>query len=242
MLPEPVHLVGTSLLSSRTFHFIADPTQIVEQTDKLLRFRSVAAGLTTPPIVIWEPRPRACVPENYEAFLAALSVVDVFSPSLQEIASIAGGYAGAEPVDEEFFEWLCNHFILGGNDIFQEKGTVIVRTGDRGCFIKNKRLKRWLPGYHPSSKVVDAVGAGDAFLGAFGVNLQTVNDKELLCAACAGNIGASFAVEQIGMPNLSVAEDGRELWNGENAMDRFFTYLEQLEFGVALSSDLNKAG
>ena len=47
-------------------------------------------------------------------------------------------------------------------------------------------------------------------------------------AACYGNVGASFAVEQIGLPELRENEDGK-VWNNVNPYLRLKEYMSRLE-------------
>ena len=72
--------------------------------------------------------------------------------------------------------------------------------------------------YQPApSKVVDATGADNAFLGALGLSLPKTGDIEE--ATVSGTIAASFALEQVGLPVLCSAVVGGqevEMWNGSD--------------------------
>lgn len=230
---DPKHLVNTDLLGSQSFHFFLDPSQIVDQTAQLLILRE-KAGITTRPLVIWEPKAYSCLPENLSAFLDAMRVVDVFSPNHLELARIVGIDAPATP-DQDFLESLCSPFAstLSGS---RGSATLVVRAGDMGCFVKTEVQSVWLPAYHAASpngemdrvsKVVDTTGAGNTFLGSFAVDyLRSRGD--IISAACAGNVGASFAVEQIGMPSMILDESDSELWNGLEVSDRLREYKAKL--------------
>lgn len=74
-------------------------------------------------------------------------------------------------------------------------------------------LSTWVPAYHTdASKVVDPTGGGNAFLGGLAVALA--RGQPLEEAARWGSVSASLAIEQVGMPELRVDENGRETWNG----------------------------
>ena len=230
---EPEHLRDTHLLKSHAFHLFVDPTQILEQTTKLQQLRS-ASGTTTRPIVVWEPKAYSCVPENLQAFVQAMRAVKVFSPNHIELASIVGKTVPPVP-NEAFFEDLCAPFFRPSQDGVSapQVGMLIVRAGDRGCFVKSHTEQKWLPAYYPPedhveaitrvSKVVDTTGAGNSFLGAFTIGLLMSSDDAIF-AACAGNVAASFVVEQVGLPTLSSSGSGTELWNGEDVSARFQAY------------------
>ena len=235
MTIQPEHLQNTCLLRSRSFHFFVDPTQIIEQTTRLQELRK-AAGIITRPAIIWEPKAYSCTPENLQAFIEAMRVVDVFSPNHIELARITEKEIPAS-LDERFLEDLCVPFFTPQNGGSHPQGMLVVRAGDQGCFVKSQSLRKGLPAYYAppekpeaiphASKVVDTTGAGNAFLGAFAVGFLT-SSSDAIFAACAGNVAASFVVEQVGVPTLSSSEDGTELWNGENFFARFQAYRARL--------------
>ena len=79
-----------------------------------------------------------------------------------------------------------------------------------------------------SSKIVGPTGAGNAFVGAF--TIAFLETRDLYQAACYGNVGASFAVEQSGLPELRENKEG-EVWNDVN------TYLRLNENMSRLGAD-----
>ncbi|KJZ78126.1 hypothetical protein HIM_02763 [Hirsutella minnesotensis 3608] len=77
----------------------------------------------------------------------------------------------------------------------------------------------WIPAYHQDQKnVVDPTGGGNAFLGAMSVALA--RGRPLEAAAACGSVAASFAIEQVGMPLLTMSNDGDEMWNGVRVRER----------------------
>lgn len=235
---QPEHLHDKRLLSSHSFHFFVDPIQIIEQTTQLQELRK-AAGLSTRPIVVWEPKSYSCTPENLPAFIKAMQSVNVFSPNHIELAHIVSKEVPSTP-DESFFEDLCAPFFASQDIERTPQGAMVVRAGDQGCFVKSRTEQKRLPAYYPpqdkvqatacSSKVVDTTGAGNAFLGALTIGLLMRSDDAIF-AACAGNVAASFVVEQVGVPTLSSSEDGTELWNGADVSARFQAYIARLVHG-----------
>ncbi|KKA27081.1 hypothetical protein TD95_001119 [Thielaviopsis punctulata] len=80
-------------------------------------------------------------------------------------------------------------------------------------------LSRWIPAVHTdSNKVVDPTGGGNCFLGGLAVALARGCGAEE--AAIWGSVAASFAIEQVGVPLVSQADDGAEMWNGIKVKDR----------------------
>ena len=74
-------------------------------------------------------------------------------------------------------------------------GTVIVKCGAKGCFVKNRAKAFWAPA-EAGVPCVDTTGAGDSFVGGFLYGLA--NDLPLeACVAKANQCGAK-AVQQVG--------------------------------------------
>lgn len=84
---SPCHLGGTKLLSSLGFHFLRDPVEITVQVTDLLELKS-EAGIKDRPLIVWEPRPPSCIPENRDALFETVKYVEVFSPNHTELGAI----------------------------------------------------------------------------------------------------------------------------------------------------------
>ncbi|KAE8336707.1 hypothetical protein BDV24DRAFT_168009 [Aspergillus arachidicola] len=217
---------NTPLLTSRAYHYLETPQNIMSRLSSLLALRQ-KAGASERPLIIWEPAPFSCTADNLQSCLDAAYMVDVFSPNHLELAALFGQ---SRPVvaDKHKIESQALRFLDSGVGP-DGKGTVIVRAGEYGCFIIARDMSPiWLPPFYrygpgdkPDAKVVDPTGAGNTFLGAFAAGyLQTGSIVE---AACYGSVGASFALEQVGMPERS-SDRERELWNGTNVLSRLHEY------------------
>ncbi|KAG6016938.1 hypothetical protein E4U43_002681 [Claviceps pusilla] len=85
----------------------------------------------------------------------------------------------------------------------------------------------WVPAYHQNKlKVVDATGGGNAFLG--GLSVALARGEKLEHAVAWGSVAASFAIEQVGMPNLQIDLDGVETWNGEQVSERLNNFVRKV--------------
>jgi sugar/nucleoside kinase (ribokinase family) len=132
-----------------------------------------------------------------------------------------------EDVDREVVENCANEWLSSGIGLENGPGAIIVRAGKDGCYIATAKQSRWLPAFHQSSEEVnDPTGGGNAFLGGLAVALA--RDKSLLEGAIWGSIAASFAIEQVGMPQRTVGQDGKERWNGDRVAERIDHYLQRL--------------
>lgn len=97
-------------------------------------------------------------------------------------------------------------------------------------------LDKWIPAFFTKSdaaegRVVDPTGGGNTFLGGLAVALA--RGKTMEEAACWGSIAASFAIEQVGVPELGRDDDGEETWNGDRVRDR----LDALHARLGLSEE-----
>ncbi|OOQ82512.1 pfkB family kinase [Penicillium brasilianum] len=226
-------LKHTTLLASCAFHYLASPEDLKVRVSKLLHLQA-EAGIHERPLIIWEPAPLSCRPENLEACLEAAALVDVLSPNHLELAKLfsepQSDVIDKTKVEELAFKCLDRGIGPDGS------GTVIVRAGENGCFISDRKgLSTWLdpfyttkPGEMPNAKIVDPTGAGNAFLGSYAVGC--LKTGSVVKAACYGSVGASFALEQVGVPLLSV-QGNEESWNGVKVLSRLEEYMARQNCG-----------
>lgn len=210
------------------------------------------------PIFVWEPIPDSCKPSAFQDCLEALRYVDVISPNLFELNSLFEEKTEADDqLDPATLKARCNKLLTLGFGV--RPSAVVVRLGERGCYVAQLSRHIFLPAYHGSQndcdkaehkpwieKVLDPTGGGNAFLGGLCIGLLNephplgLTDFEV--GALYGSVAASFAIEQIGMPTLSYHEsDGRELWNGESVRDRLNTYVKRLEVPNLSEKELQRA-
>ncbi|MCJ1395810.1 hypothetical protein MMC18_008696 [Xylographa bjoerkii] len=241
-------------LLAKCFHLICAPVRCMQLVEGIIRARSTSkpAKDLAPPLFIWEPVPDSCRPEEYDHFLEALKVVDVVSPNHHELAGIFGQIDQLNKSDESDIELLqgqCERLLADG--FHDRQGNVVVRRGEKGCCVYGRYSQTYFPAYHqPHSstlkndclrsepKVVDPTGGGNAFLGGFCIGLLDGRHEGAVSyeqGAVWGSVAASFAIEQVGMPQLSIREDGAEIWNGETVADR----IEVMERRGPLSREMH---
>jgi len=140
---HPHQLIDTTLLGSSSFHFLEEPSQIVHQINELLDLRE-KAGINGKPLIIWEPLPSSCTPDNLNAFCNAARSVDVLSPNHVELAGIVGKYEESL-FEKDLIEELALAFLQSGVGE-SAQGAVVVRAGEHGCLVQsNDQPARWLP-------------------------------------------------------------------------------------------------
>ncbi|KAL6704912.1 hypothetical protein ACN47E_007457 [Coniothyrium glycines] len=227
-------LVNTPLLWSRSFHLICSPLRCIQLVENILASRSQHANRNAEakPLFIWEPVPDLCTTAEFSNCLQALKYVDVVSPNHGELSGFFGTNTdGTDHVDFRAIEELSNQWLESG--IGQNgHGGIVVRCGKDGCLVVRKGLQKWLPAYHQSGEsVIDPTGGGNGFLGGLAIGLVRGGTcpgiQNLEEAAVWGCVSASFAIEQIGMPILSVSAGG-ETWNGSRVEDRVFEFKQRV--------------
>ena len=118
--------------------------------------------------------------ETVETIAPALQYVDYIFPNEEEAKLIT-----RKGTVEEAAESLLEAGV----------GTVVIKCGGKGCFVKNGEKEFWAPAVE-NVVCVDTTGAGDSFVGGFLYGLA--NDFTLeKCAAFANECGAK-AIEKVG--------------------------------------------
>lgn len=178
------------------------------------------------PMIIWEPVPDLCTPDELNNTYKALHYVDIISPNHEELGDLFG-FKHESGVDKKAVEGQVNKLLARGIGPTND-GSVVVRAGKEGCFVANLDKRKWMPSYHQdSSRVIDPTGGGNGFLGGFAVGLVR-SGGDVVEAARWGSVAASFCIEQVGVPRVetvvatSTCTD--ELWNEESVGDRLEEY------------------
>ncbi|KAK5700517.1 hypothetical protein LTR97_005034 [Elasticomyces elasticus] len=211
-----------SLLRSKSFHLICSPERCIEMVQQIWSRRAATFGEDEArPIIIWEPVPDLCILDEFDNAVKAIKYVDVISPNHEELAALFGqDHAGA--VNKELIEQQARH--LNNSGIGADgMGMVVVRAGKVGCYLATAGKNCWLPAYHQdATRVIDPTGGGNGFLGGLAVGLVRTND--MVEAARMGSVAASYCIEQVGVPSLTVAHrehiERLEEWNGTSVFKR----------------------
>lgn len=137
--------------------------------------------------------------ETLEDMKSSLALLDYIFPNYEE----AGLLTGLSDEDE-----IADAFLTCG------VGCVVLKAGARGCFIKTKEERHWIPAY-PHALCLDTTGAGDTFTACF---LDALS-RGMTLPECGGfaNAGASICIERMGatggiQSRGQVMERYAELW------------------------------
>ncbi len=118
--------------------------------------------------------------ETPEHLKTSLPLLDYIFPNYEEARLFTG-----------FTDWdrIADTFLGYG------VGCVVLKAGSKGCFIKNRRERHWIPAY-PHACCLDTTGAGDTFTACF---LDALSQGMTLpdCGRFA-NAGASVCIERLG--------------------------------------------
>lgn len=134
-------------------------------------------------VVSVEPfKPAECLPDTGDLRML-LTAAPIFSPNIEEAVSLLG---------RGELLTLLQGLLANGAEI------AALRMGARGALVarRGEGVAYHIPAF--STRVIDPVGAGNAFCGGFLVGW--VESGNLRTAGLYGCIAASFAVEQVGVP------------------------------------------
>ncbi|KAI0206637.1 hypothetical protein F4808DRAFT_454557 [Astrocystis sublimbata] len=219
--PMSRSLADFFLHKAAAFHLACVPRDLYKYR-KLLSALRKRKGADWTPLLVWQPTlveaPDSgddyALAENLQKYLDALKYTDVFSLSYQELRHISKGkdcFIGltkeqvrisVEELARIFDPWKISHWRCGG--------ILIVRCEPYGYYYRTDDEDGWVQGYNQVSILqedqnpMDWVGAGSAFLGAFTVALMDSEKCSLRECCRRGAVAASFAVEQFGLPRLTL--------------------------------------
>ena len=135
-----------ALLAAKAIHVMSSPARCRQLvTDLLAARRRVMGDDYFRPLVVWEPAPDACVPDELLNVTNALPVVDICSPNHTELAGLLGdpdcGYDPATgAVSTAAIERGCEQLLAS---MPLQSFTLVVRAGGMGCFVaRNGGRKR----------------------------------------------------------------------------------------------------
>lgn len=143
-------LSGTPLLHSKSFHMVCSADRCRELVGDIIALRKDEAppedaeggGGYTRPIIIWEPVPDLCTPDELLKLTNCLPLVDVCSPNHSELAAFMGD-SGVDPETGEIstaaVERACEQ-LLGSMPL--SSFTLVIRAGEKGCYIARNGGRR----------------------------------------------------------------------------------------------------
>lgn len=145
--------------------------------------------------------------EGLEDIKEALSYVDYFFPNYEEASELTG----KEELDD-----IADTFLNYGVK------NVIIKTGKKGCFIKNSELRKVIPAFLKDSSVkIDTIGAGDNFVSGFISSL--LRDEDIENCGLFGNAVAAVSIESIGattgVKSRSQVEEMIKQYNQKNIIN-----------------------
>ena len=136
----------------------------------------------------------------------SLSYVDFIFPNFAE-ARLLTGEREPEKIAQKFLE--------------EGVGTVVLKLGTPGSYIRNEREEYWIPSYEVDA--VDSTGAGDNFAAGFIAGL--VEEKDLVSCAKLASAASSCCVQAYGAVSgvknreqlLAIIREGASDWERNSA-------------------------
>ncbi|KAG1753821.1 Ribokinase-like protein [Suillus paluster] len=206
----PRDLDGTRLMRPASVHFICSPTRALQIISEIQESRGWN------PTAIFEPIPDRCVPEELPSLKAVLPHIAILSPNAEEALSLL---SLPTIVTKIAVENAASEFLKMGVGK-ENSGSIIIRSGTLGAYVMTADSNgRWIDAFWSSGenidKVVDVTGAGNSFLGGLAAGLSITNGN-VYEASLYASVSASFTIEQLGLPHLTLGSDGVEEWNQDS--------------------------
>jgi sugar/nucleoside kinase (ribokinase family) len=136
-------VLGTRL-KNQHLDIICSPQRCQDLVQDILAKRRAAAPEESHPrpLIIWEPVPDRCKPEELLRCTNALPWVDICSPNHAELAGFMGS-TGLDPetgeIDTKAVEQSCEQ-LLGSMPL--QSYTLVVRAGEKGCYVARNGGRR----------------------------------------------------------------------------------------------------
>jgi sugar/nucleoside kinase (ribokinase family) len=171
----PWERIPSALRTARAYHLCLEPLK-----PAFAFVKDVHAAGSLVSVETSELAHRQLSPQELEVFLADL---DIFSPNVAEAESLLG-----QATPQELVKGLLD----------AGAARVALRMGAEGALVAEGRTRQMVHIPAVQTRVVDPIGAGNAFCGGFLVGWCETGDIEM--AGLYGAVSASFLVEQIGLP------------------------------------------
>lgn len=227
--------LNQTFLRSKSFHMVCTPERCINLVKSTMRRRK-ELNTVERPVFVWEPVPDLCTPEELASCFEALKQVEVVSPNHAELCGFFGksAYDTSGSLDKQNVYDCVNEWLRHADREHLDL-KIVVRVGRDGCYYAGGEESGWVPAYHQNTeKVVDPTGAGNAFLGGLAIGLVRAKSQpsnRILREACMyGSVAASYAVEQVGVPELAKNELTGETWNGTCTLDRLDSFKQRCGF------------
>ncbi|KAG2152948.1 Ribokinase-like protein [Suillus clintonianus] len=205
----PRDLDSTRLTRPASVHFICSPTRALQIISEIQEIEGWN------PTAIFEPIPDRCIPEELPSLKAVLPHIAILSPNAEEALALL---SLPSIVTKTAVENAASEFLKMGVGK-ANSGSVIIRSGALGAYvITSDREGQWVDAFWSSAenidKVVDVTGAGNSFLGGLAAGLFKAKG-DIYEATLYASVSASFTVEQLGLPHLTLS-NGVEEWNQDS--------------------------
>ncbi|MGV8981268.1 sugar kinase [Clostridium sp.] len=187
---KPEDLDEDYIKNAKILHITGITPALSESCRKTV-FKAIEIAKANKVLVSFDPNIRLKLWAREEAVPVLLEIAkqsDIIFPGIDE-GQMMLGLDNPEDISRRFMEMGCS--------------LVIVKLGEKGCYISNKEESHYLKGY-PIENPQDTVGAGDGFAAGFLSGLlQKLSLKE--CGKCANGVGAMAILvkgDMEGYPNL----------------------------------------
>ena len=183
-----VSSLNEAQLMSKSFHMVCSPERCLDITTKLRDARR-SRSESEDPVVVWEPIPDLCSPEELAHLQSAATQCSIISPNHEELKMFfSPDMVQSASQADLISKLLISSSTAQNHDHSSALPVAIVREGANGSTayfftsVKSQPpLSIHLPAYHSSdmaTDVVDPTGGGNTYLGALAIAMtNTLHDQ-----------------------------------------------------------------
>lgn len=193
-----VSSLNSSQIMARSFHMVCSPDRCLDITTKLREVRRTLNPTAQDPVIVWEPIPDLCSPEQLSRLQEAARTCTIISPNHDELKMFFPEEISAKESQSQLVMRLAGWNTYNNqatppptpSSLNSPSPIVIVREGSNGstAYIRlpatsasaspqqhqTNSITIHLPAYHKtsmSSQVTDPTGGGNTYLGALALTL-----------------------------------------------------------------------
>lgn len=195
-----VSSLNPAQIMAKSFHMVCSPDRCIDITTKLREARQAIDPTSQDPVVIWEPIPDLCSPEELHRLQEAARNCTIISPNHEELKMFFPTEITSAETQEQLVKrlmgWDIQEYASQGQQSSYQSSlpfsypAVIIREGRNGSTAyfyphhvhhpSSELLTVHLPAYHTpstSSRVIDPTGGGNTYLGALALTLGLLSTK-----------------------------------------------------------------
>lgn len=237
-----VSSLNDNQLLSKSFHMVCSPRRCLDITTKLNEARQTM-NQNERPVIIWEPIPDLCLPEELKRFQVAATHCSIVSPNHDELKMFFVPDVVETASQADLITKLMPWDVSEDNyDHDSPPPVAIVREGASGSTAylfsasnPRKPLEFHLPAYHTSTmaaSVIDPTGGGNTYLGALAIGLTDALYGQASYQAICKHLGVSVSEKPLINSGQSIPSSTQDMFQVRSTVIAMIYALVAASFAI----------